>query len=100
MSENIDVQAILLRAEHRAKDRLELHRPATASTSYQERLAELEEAHATACAVRRYWEECEQRASAPNRSAESVSEPHNDECVHGVHLSEDCPACAARPEES
>ena len=69
MSENIDVRAILLRAEARAKARLEAHRPTTASPGYLENLHRFEEAYASACAVRRYWEECEQRASAPNRSA-------------------------------
>ncbi len=59
MADQIDIRAILLRAEARAKERLEK----TLDWS-RESFNELEEAYASACAVRRYWEECEQRTNA------------------------------------
>lgn len=77
MSTELNIRMTLLRAELRAFERLEALRPATASTGYREHLSGLEEAYATACAVRRYWEECEQRASPENKSDDTCT------CVGG-----------------
>ncbi len=54
---DIDIHAMLLRAEAKALKRLEEHRPKTAMNLYEETLQYFEEQYATACAVRRHWED-------------------------------------------
>jgi hypothetical protein len=76
MTDNLDVHAMLIRAEARALRALVEHRPKTATSDYQERLAEYEDAYATACAVRRTWRKYEEGASALNRSSkDGLKEP-------------------------
>lgn len=66
---DIDIHAMLLRAEAKALKRLEEFQ---AVYGPQHSLcADLAEQYATACAVRRNWEDCERRASKENQSASS-----------------------------
>ncbi len=76
MPQDIDIHAMLLRAEAKAKEQLEDVRKANQSVGgirWVELLAFREEAYATACAVRLNWEACERRASKENLSASSYA---------------------------
>ncbi len=68
----IDIHAMLLRAENRARDNMEKHAP-TAGPGLR---AALEESYATACAVRRNWEAIESKASPANLSGLQARRQH------------------------
>lgn len=69
MPDEIDVHAILLRAEAKALKRLEEVRAACGAKSAM--LADFEEVYARAVAIRKNWEACELRASKENQSGSS-----------------------------
>lgn len=72
MMPELNVQAMLVRAEARAKKNLELAR----SAKYEqdpERMQTLEDAVATAHAVRMHWEALERSASPINRSTSKTA---------------------------
>lgn len=86
MTEEINVHALLLRAEAKAKTRLENIRKATASSNFQERLATYEEEYATAVAVRENWEILDRASRSSGLIPPNPKAPHDFKHVP-------CPSC-------